>query len=173
MRIALIGLAILAVAVGAGYWWYERHARGPTLPAGSGVPPEALAIPADDPDLLALGEAIYARECAACHGAELEGEEDWRRRGPDGLLPAPPHDETGHTWHHPDVQLFAMTKFGIGAIAGDPDYRTAMPAYRDVLEDEEIIAVLAYIKSRWPEHIRERHAEFSRQAARNPEDWLP
>ena len=51
---------------------------------------------------IAQGEDLYREYCAACHGADLEGQPDWRSAGPDGVLPAPPHDETGHTWHHPD-----------------------------------------------------------------------
>ena len=43
------------------------------------------------------GAQLYAENCASCHGANLEGQADWRSPGPDGRLPAPPHDETGHT----------------------------------------------------------------------------
>ena len=73
-----------------------------------------------DPDnarLVALGGAVYAAECAACHGANLEGQPNWRQRRADGRLPAPPHDPSGHTWHHPDAQLFALTKFGTDVVA--------------------------------------------------------
>ena len=52
------------------------------------------------------GQALYADSCAACHGANLEGQPDWRVPGADGILPAPPHDETGHTWHHDNQLLF-------------------------------------------------------------------
>jgi len=34
-----------------------------------------------------------------------------------------------------------------------------MPAYENVLSDEEIIAVLSYIKSTWPEEIIRIHNE--------------
>ncbi|MEC9312241.1 MAG: cytochrome c, partial [Pseudomonadota bacterium] len=72
-----------------------------------------LAQPAlaDTPDI-ADGEVLYAENCASCHGAELQGQPDWRAPGPDGRLPAPPHDETGHTWHHSDRVLFGYTKLG-------------------------------------------------------------
>lgn len=59
----------------------------------------------DDLKVVDLGKKVYDANCASCHGVKLEGEENWRERGPDGLLPAPPHDETGHTWHHPDALL--------------------------------------------------------------------
>lgn len=113
------------------------------------------AIDPDDPVQVARGEVIYRQHCASCHGARLEGEPDWRIRRPSGELPAPPHDASGHTWHHGDAQLFAMVKEGIAAFA-PPGYKTAMPAFGAVLSDADIRAVLAYIKSNWPEDIRRR-----------------
>ncbi len=112
---------------------------------------------------LALGRQVYEAHCAACHGAELEGEPDWRSRRADGTLPAPPHDATGHTWHHPDAQLFDITKQGTAAFA-PAGYKTTMTGFAEVLSDEEIRATLDYIKSRWPEDIRTRQAEATRRA---------
>jgi len=111
----------------------------------------------DNAELVDSGRQVYADYCAACHGANLEGEPNWRIRKPDGLLPAPPHDETGHTWHHSDKQLFQMTKIGAAALIQDPTYQTAMPIYDGVLSDREIIAVLSYIKSTWPAHVKQHH----------------
>ncbi len=106
----------------------------------------------------AEGASLYREHCAACHGADLQGETpDWRSRDDEGFLPAPPHDRTGHTWHHPDGVLFEITKYGIAVAAGLPEYQTRMPAFESVLQDSEIAAVLAFIKSRWPDDIRERH----------------
>ncbi|WP_142849054.1 cytochrome c [Telmatospirillum sp. J64-1] len=110
---------------------------------------------------LAQGQAVYQEHCAACHGADLEGQPDWRSRRADGRLPAPPHDESGHTWHHSDEELFAITKYGIQHFAG-PDYPTDMPAFGDILSDEEIRAVLAYIKSTWPPHIQAQQERRNR-----------
>jgi len=118
----------------------------------------------DDLKLVALGKKVYDANCAACHGAKLQGEANWRERGPDGLLPAPPHDETGHTWHHPDALLFALTKYGPAAMAGG-NYKSAMPAYEGMLSDEEIIASLSYIKSRWPKDVIARHDQINQSAA--------
>lgn len=105
-----------------------------------------------DPAQIDRGRAVYAQHCASCHGANLEGEPghpDWRRRKPNGRLPAPPHDESGHTWHHTDEQLFAMTKYGPAKLIGDPNYETDMPGFGGVLSDSDIRAVLAFIKSTW------------------------
>jgi mono/diheme cytochrome c family protein len=97
---------------------------------------------------VALGEKVYAANCASCHGAKLEGQPQWQRRLPNGRLPAPPHDESGHTWHHPDDMLFNMIRQGVTAYA-PPGYESDMPAFAGKLSDDEIWAVLAYIKSRW------------------------
>lgn len=113
-----------------------------------------------DPVIVALGASVYEANCASCHGANLEGQANWRSPGDDGRLPAPPHDETGHTWHHDGDTLFRLTKYGTGALIGDPDYASNMPIYEGVLSDEEIIAVLSYIKSTWPDDVRARHDEM-------------
>ena len=128
-----------------------------------GSPNETTGM-TDNAELVDLGAQVYAAQCAACHGANLEGQPNWRERKPDGKLPAPPHDETGHTWHHDDKTLFALTKFGLFKLVGQ-HVPTDMPAYDGVLSDREIHAVLAYIKSRWPAHVRQRQAEISNRAA--------
>jgi mono/diheme cytochrome c family protein len=114
----------------------------------------------DDPALVAGGRALYADYCASCHGAALEGADNWRERRADGRLPAPPHDPSGHTWHHNDAQLFAMTKYGVAALVGG-DYESDMVGFGDVLSDAEIIAVLSYIKSTWPGRVRARHDQIN------------
>ncbi|MDQ6437729.1 c-type cytochrome [Mesorhizobium sp. LHD-90] len=121
----------------------------------------ALLAP-DDANVVARGKAVYVEHCASCHGRNLEGQPDWQTRGNDGFLPAPPHDETGHTWHHPDRLLFDITKRGVAAAAELKGYETRMPAFGGVLSDDDIVAVLTYIKSRWPEEIRRRHDSLNR-----------
>lgn len=71
-------------------------------------------------------------------------------------MPAPPHDETGHTWHHSDKYLIKMTKYGIENLIGKK-YPNNMPSYENLLTDKEIIASLSYIKSKWPKKIQEIH----------------
>ncbi len=108
---------------------------------------------------VAAGQQLYAENCASCHGANREGQPDWRRRLDTGRMPAPPHDETGHTWHHADRALFQITKGGVAAVV--PGYESDMPAFGEVLTDAEIAAILVYIKSNWPERQREFQAEVS------------
>ena len=142
-----VGSAVLVGAVVLAFGW------------GTSAPEGALLKPSN-PQVVATGQAVYADNCASCHGAELEGQPNWRSLGSDGRLPAPPHDKTGHTWHHDGDTLFRLTKHGTGALVGDPDYESNMPIYEDVLSDDEIIAVLSYIKSTWPREIRDRHDEM-------------
>lgn len=123
----------------------------------------AKLLDPDDPLLVQRGAEVYADQCAACHGAELEGQPDWRRRRADDRLPAPPHDETGHTHHHPDELLIQLTKHGPSAVAGD-SYQSDMPAYAGILSDGDIRAVLSYIKSTWPPEVRRRHDDLNEQA---------
>lgn len=117
----------------------------------------------NDTGIVGVGEQIYSTQCTSCHGKNLEGQPEWRRLNKDGLLPAPPHDENGHTWHHTDILLFELTKFGLAKISGLKNHKTNMPAYDGVLTDKEIIAVLSYIKSKWPAEIRERHDKINAQ----------
>ena len=126
----------------------------------------SVRLQPDDSAVLALGQKVYAAQCAACHGARLEGQPNWRERGPDGRLPAPPHDPSGHTWHHPDELLFRITKHGVAKAANLKDYASAMPAYDGVLSDAEIVAALSWIKAQWPADIRARHDELNRAASR-------
>ena len=146
--LAVAALAILALLLFRG-------------PAGA----TDVALQPDDDDVVAVGERIYAETCAACHGASLEGQPDWQSRGTDGLMPAPPHDATGHTWHHDDATLFTLTKHGLAGVLGDDAPDSAMPAYDGVLTDDEIIAVLSYIKSTWPADVRAAHDDINARVA--------
>lgn len=106
-----------------------------------------------DAQFVALGQGVYRARCASCHGANLEGQPNWQQRHPDGSMPAPPHDLSGHTWHHSDESLFATVKYG-GQATAPPGYPNTMPAFGGVLSDTEIWAVLSYIKSTWPPEVQ-------------------
>lgn len=148
---AAAALAI-TVAAAAGLWW--------GLGGDGGIRPDPR-----NAELVALGGRLYGEHCAACHGARLEGQPNWRERLPNGRLPAPPHDESGHTWHHPDAVLVRIVTEGIQAVA-PPGYESDMPAYGDTLSDREIAAVLSFIKSRWSADVLARQEGISRQASR-------
>lgn len=144
LLLAALGIGLSAIA---GYLLL----MGPGL---SGADP-------DDPATVALGRSVYAEHCAECHGKNLEGETDWRTPKGDGTLPAPPHDENGHTWHHGDEVLFRYTKEGGAAIA-PAGFKSGMPGFGGTLSDEQIWAVLAFIKSTWPEPVRQRQKAMNR-----------
>ena len=135
----------LVVALAASAYWFARSSA-PDL---------------NDPALIARGQKIYAVHCAECHGGNLEGEPNWRTPNADGSLPAPPHDASGHTWHHGDRVLFDIMWKG-GASAAPPGFPSRMPAFAGTLEDREIWAALAFIKSAWPAEIRARQEKLGK-----------
>ncbi len=148
-----------------------RHAHPPALAvlalilgvvmAGNATAGELTRADDTRADAVRLGRSLYAAHCASCHGANLEGQENWKKELPEGGRPAPPHDQTGHTWHHDDALLFNITKFGPRAFdTGDYVYR--MPAFEGVLGNHEIWSVLAFIKSTWPRDEREYQRQLNR-----------
>ncbi len=143
------GAAALLLASGVSFLlWYRFPINAPN--------PEQRAA-------LAMGETVYRAACASCHGLELEGHPNWRQPGPDGKMPAPPHDASGHTWHHSDEVLFNLTKFGLQAYVSDT-YRSDMPSFESILTDDEIRAVILYIKSTWPDEIRRSQESRNNQS---------
>ena len=111
---------------------------------------------------LALGGKLYLQHCAACHGARLEGQPAWQKRLPNGRMPAPPHDDSGHTWHHPDEVLFGITKQGLAPPYAPPGYESDMPGFAGKLSDAQIRAVLAHIRSRWSAEVHKARAQMMR-----------
>jgi mono/diheme cytochrome c family protein len=139
----MIGAIVISMAISA----LSQPPRTPQL--------GPLADPSDA-EQVGRGRQIYATLCAKCHGANLEGAPNWRVPLPDGSLPAPPHDATGSTWRYSDQELFAI-------VSGASTTRmSSMPAFGGMLREHEIWAVLAYIKSTWPQELRDR------QGARQP-----
>lgn len=148
MRTTVLVLGVGAAIVGAVLWlaWPRSDSAWPVQPATVDI---------------AQGQALYQANCAACHGDRLQGAGDWRRVGPDGVFPPPPHDQTGHTWHHGDALLFNYTKLGGQAIMdrGGAGGKSGMPGFGATLSDAQIWDVLAYIKSTWSPRVRAMQAE--------------
>jgi mono/diheme cytochrome c family protein len=151
MRPALL-LAAAAGLIAAGLALSVALLRGPS--GGSGGAGHT-------PDL-ARGAEIYAEACAACHGAQLEGAPNWRSPGPNGRLPAPPHDISGHTWHHSDRVLLDITMRGTAAVVGN-GYESDMPGFADLYSEAELRDVLAWIKTHWPERARLHQQRLTEQ----------
>jgi mono/diheme cytochrome c family protein len=153
--VAVAAAAGLAALFAAGSWLAGL--------APNGARPLAERATQDE---LALGRKVYDERCAACHGKNLEGEPNWRDRKPTGRLPAPPHDDSGHTWHHPDAVLFGITKEGlVPGKNAPPGYQSDMPGFAGALSDAEIWAVLAYIASRWSPRAQAHQAKITREQA--------
>lgn len=112
--------------------------------------PTATSVPAE---VVARGAQLYATNCQACHG-DAKG---------NGKLPyVPSHGSDGHTWHHSDRNLTEIIMNGgdemtamMRQMSGTPEDAPRMPVWRAVLSEEDIKAILAFIKTFWtPEQRR-------------------
>lgn len=139
----------LGLLVAAATW----AVAGAPIPGRSESPATTAADPLD-------GRALYVTHCASCHGERGEGQPDWKTKKADGTYPAPPHDPSGHTWHHADGLLFRIVRDG-GQVAGGPGIRSAMPAWKDTLTDAQIRATLEYVKTLWGPAERKAQANAS------------
>lgn len=131
----------------------------------SSVIPASADHELDNRDLIS-GEKLYSENCASCHGENLQGQPNWQFPDENGVLPAPPHDKTGHTWHHDNALLFEYTKLGgQGAIEarGVTGFNSGMEGFSDVLSDDEIWDVLAYIRSTWSKRLQDAQASRNTQ----------
>lgn len=137
----VIGVIVVAVLIGVAAAMSQRRAW--TDPGGI-----AGADPTDSARV-AQGQQIYATRCASCHAADLTGQPNWREPLPNGVLAAPPLDASGIAWQRSDQALFAIIRDG-GQATVPPGLISAMPGYGGGLSDDQIWAVLAYIKSTWP-----------------------
>src|SRR5829696_5604545 len=116
-----LGIIIIAGALAAGWILWSS--------------PAATGADGNEAQKVAEGAIVYRDHCASCHGANLEGQPNWKSRTAEGRLPAPPHDETGHTWHHADDALFALIKHGLTPPLAPAGYQSDMPAFGAVLSD--------------------------------------
>ena len=143
--ILTIALAGIAGAIALSFWRGDPDGK-PVVINNTPAPP----VPTLDPARIAQGATLYTQFCAACHGANLEGAADWKKSLPDGSLPPPPQDSSGHTWHHPDSLLVSIISEG-----GDPAYNSKMPAFGGQLSAKEVEAILDFIKGSWGKDERE------------------
>ncbi|MFQ5856680.1 MAG: c-type cytochrome [Anaerolineae bacterium] len=88
--------------------------------AACAAPPPAAPPSTPTAAPVVLGQEVFARVCAQCHGAQAEGH---------AYPPASALNGSEHTWHHPDVQLREWIKNGKLGMA-------QMPAYGGELTDE-------------------------------------
>jgi mono/diheme cytochrome c family protein len=100
-----------------------------------------------DAQQLALGQQVYAANCAVCHGDKAQGASNWQQRNPDGTFPPPPLNGTGHSWHHSTEVLYDVIANGSQPGQG------MMPAWKDKLVKEQIDAVILWFQSLWPDQV--------------------
>lgn len=89
---------------------------------------------AGDASALATGRAAYTGSCALCHGATGDGSGRFGR----STYPAAADLLGESARSKTDAQLFWITKNGLSF--------TGMPAFGDVFEDEELWAIVAYLR---------------------------
>jgi S-disulfanyl-L-cysteine oxidoreductase SoxD len=118
-----------------------------------------LADANDNAKVLA-GRHSYRLYCSSCHGRLLQGQALWQLRDKDAYKRAPAHDESGHTWQHSDEELFHITKYGRFE-STPPDRVSSMPAFKNRLTDDQILAIIAFIKRGWPIGLRASQATLN------------
>ncbi|MDP3984853.1 MAG: cytochrome c, partial [Acidimicrobiia bacterium] len=91
---------------------------------------------------------------------DLSGDPGWKTPNPDGSYPPPPHDSSGHTWHHSDQTLLELVR------AGSDFPQTRMPAFENVLTDDDVGAILEYLKANWGPDEREYQRQVTEQETR-------
>lgn len=147
-RFWFVGLPVMAAAIAAGAAWTLMAREHPPGDPG-------------DAEQVAVGEALYSWNCARCHGEDLGGELGWVRKETgmsdeqidkaterlDDIAPA--HDESGKTSRHDDAVLFRIIGEGPEEVLDRPDSR--MSGFNDRLAEDEIWAIIAFLKSHWDE----------------------
>lgn len=132
--VLFIALGLPSIATNTGHWPLTRQfleivmthtVRVRTL--GRRVPP------LDDPALVLKGAGHYATGCAPCHGAPGRAPSLITRQ----LLPEPPHLAEGGRDHSP-AALFWIIKHGLKY--------TAMPAWPTQRRDDEVWAMVAFVR---------------------------
>lgn len=131
--------------------------RGTSTPAVSAAPFSTL-----DAAQVNRGREIYQQNCAVCHGLNAEGAPNWKTPDADGNYPPPPHDDTGHTWHHSDRVLYEIIRDGFSDPLR-PGSPLRMPAWGDKLSDADIRTVIEYFKSLWTDEHRQWQWEVTLQ----------
>ncbi len=139
---------VIPVSIGALALLVTSCGGGDPAPRAVASPPPSLEIAQEKEETgdSRPGERLYVANCQVCHGT---------RSGQGGVAGAPSHNETGHTWHHPDAHLTDWLLNG--KITG------AMPGFGDRLSEAEVDAVLSFVKTWWTPDQRETQADVSQR----------
>ena len=93
------------------------------------------------------GDQLFQQNCAVCHGSNAEATSEWKKTDANGNYPPPPLNGSAHAWHHSIPQLARSIKEGGVKLGGQ------MPAFADKLSDQDVLAVIAYFQSKWPDEV--------------------
>lgn len=149
----ILAAGVLSIAGVVAWNWFS--------PGQSGLQNTNWIAPTEGQSRLE-GKRLYETYCASCHGVDLQGQLNWRQRLPNGRLPAPPHDVSGHTWHHPDAQLVEMIRYGfVGGVNAPVGYQSDMPAFQTLLNESQILLILGFIKTHWDERSLSAQKEIT------------
>jgi S-disulfanyl-L-cysteine oxidoreductase SoxD len=154
LLLVAVGLIVIVLAG----WLAPKPAAPAAQAVTEGTPVPIPPLPELKPGSVALGELTYKEHCAACHSPNLEGQPNWKKPLSDGRYPAPPHDDSGHTWHHPDHLLYEIILNGGN---GNPGQASNMPAFKGKLTGLQLVGVMDYIKSRWSDEKRQYQWEMT------------
>lgn len=72
-RIAMVAAAALLACLAAGGCKKKEAPQQEAQPPAPGAPPAAMSGPMGDEQKLAMGRAIFNKQCASCHGEEGKG----------------------------------------------------------------------------------------------------
>ena len=158
----LVGVGVTSILTGIVLASCVSGGNPTATPAALGTPsPQEIAAYAQlaDDETLARGRQIYTQYCASCHGINGEGQfpDSYDYIDPaTGKHGAAPQDETGHTMHHDDDLLYWYIMNGGVA---KPEESYPMPGYSGILSDENVLDVIAFIKSLWTQEQRYMQAD--------------
>ncbi len=131
--------------------------------------PTPVPLPTLDLGQVSRGREVFVQHCASCHGVDAQGASDWQQSDARGDLPAPPHDDTGHTWRHSDAQLSEIIRGGLRDQFNKTPELTMPPFQIDQVSDQQITDAIAYFKSLWSTE----HRQFQEEQNRRPPIPMP
>ena len=153
MKKMLILLIIIVLLIGSYFLLFQsKHAQEEVNTSNTNL--EEVSAK------LELGKALYYTHCASCHGNNLQGQPKWKTSlDEDGHNYAPPLNGTGHTWHHSEEQLYNIIRYGLTFY--NQNYKGKMKG-NDQLSDGDVLSILEYIKSVWPESIQKKYKTMTK-----------
>jgi mono/diheme cytochrome c family protein len=98
------------------------------------------AAPGDTAQQIAMGDTIFnskvgGKNCQSCHGKDAKG---------TNMAP----DLTDDKWLHGDGSLEFIKQIVTNGVSSPKKHSSSMPSFKNVLTDEQINAVAAYVRSR-------------------------